>query len=1087
MKKLLIVGLSVAMGTALALGITACGKKGNSDADTAKEAIKTVTNLHASVGTETPTSYKVTGATRVGTQVVTVEWSVTSTYEGYADYVSVGEKGADQQVAINITQHEEDAIDYTLTASVTVGKATETKDFSHTIPAGGKIYTPSEAKTLAGTLDADAYYMEEGVVTAINVKGYVVAIEGGWNTQYNELQKVYIGDTAETAKTDALYVYYIDSDPVYMTKEFDVEVGDLITVRGALQNYKGNTPELTYNGTGESRIDPVIVAPIQKAPKTDAQILDDAKNALKINEYYSATGDYDLPVPIKDVTATWALEGGNNEYVKVEDGKLSVLKLPDTETSYKLTATLSYGTATPVKAEFTIKLGKLALTHAGTEADPFTPAEALTIAATLADKQYYSDTNGVKAVYVKGKVVDVGTWSGGNYNNYNKVYIIAEDAYTANATKDTTGAILVYRIASDPQLTEGTIKHGDTLLLLCGIQRYGETYELGSTKGSSDSSNSATLVTYTSGGGSVTPGPGGELSDPTKGTEIVAEGATVFDFSDVQVAEAEDYNDITEAALLAAFDNFTGLTVEESKVYAGNNTTGGPAAYQSTGGFLRMGSSKANGTLTLTFTKDINKIQILCLGWSATDTIAIEGFNPATIGNTDQVAYTFELTEAVKSFTITTAKRALIFKIAVTFTDGSETPPTPEHVHNYTYTYDTENGWQHKGHCDVSGCTQPDVTEECTPENNQCPDCKHDFTQKEILDKLFASKADSTMKGTYSLTGKVLRIDTAYDSTYKNVTFTMKVDDKEIQAFREKSTHSATVKAGDTVTVQGTLKHYYTGVKEFDAGCVITNLTTGELTNAEKVSEALRAVTLPASTAKDITLPEPTIEGVTFAWASNTETSIKVEGNTLKVTQTTEQVSVKITLTATCGTDATATKEFTVIVDAKLAEGSQTAEMKYSGSTTNMSGNNDANTIFKLDASIFTITSEKTNSGNNHVGLNKDGTMRLYKNETATLHIEIAATYKIVSIKVTLASNSQQKMDALKVVVGSTTVTGTGIDTAKTVATFAVDGTKVSLSNTCTASSSNQIYIASIEIVYAPASATVQAPAQVAILPVKEF
>ena len=54
MKKLLIVGLSVAMGTALALGITACGKKGNSDADTAKEAIKTVTNLHASVGTETP-------------------------------------------------------------------------------------------------------------------------------------------------------------------------------------------------------------------------------------------------------------------------------------------------------------------------------------------------------------------------------------------------------------------------------------------------------------------------------------------------------------------------------------------------------------------------------------------------------------------------------------------------------------------------------------------------------------------------------------------------------------------------------------------------------------------------------------------------------------------------------------------------------------------------------------------------------------------------------------------------------------------------------------------------------------------------
>ena len=63
------------------------------------------------------------------------------------------------------------------------------------------------------------------------------------------------------------------------------------------------------------------------------------------------------------------------------------------------------------------------------------------------------------------------------------------------------------------------LRHGDTLLLLCGIQRYGETYELGSTKGSSDTTNSATLVTYTSGGGSVTPGPDEPDPDTNYGTK----------------------------------------------------------------------------------------------------------------------------------------------------------------------------------------------------------------------------------------------------------------------------------------------------------------------------------------------------------------------------------------------------------------------------------------------------------------------------------------------------------------------------------------------------------------------------------------
>ncbi len=716
----------------------------------------------------------------------------------------------------------------------------------------------------------------------------------------------------------------------------------------------------------------------------------------------------------------------------------------------------------------------------GTEGNPYTVAEILDLAKDLADGSYLQADGKDAYVYIKGYVTNVGYI----YQSYGLSTVMIADE------KGGTPEFKLYTVnwgdampkpSTIPEKSPLTV--GDFVVCHGFVKNYSDEIEV-----DKDSAKSTypTFTTWTKAGGStVDPEPEPELSDPTTGTEIDENGATVFDFSGVAVAGANDYNEMTPEAILTAFDNYEGLTVTSSKVYAGNNNASGPSDYQEKGGFLRMGSGSASGTLTLNFSKDVKKIQILCIGWSTSDTIAIDGFNPATVGNTAQVAYTFELTEAVKSFTITTAKRVLIFKIAVTFADGSTVDPEPaEHVHNYTYTYDTETGWQHKGHCDVEGCNEPEITVQCVPELNVCPDCKHEFTQDEILAKLFASKADSTMSGTYSLTGKVLRIDTVYSSDYSNVTFTMKVGDKEVQCYREKSSYSQTVKPGDTVTVQGSLKHYYDGTKEFDTGCAITKLTAGELTNAEKVSEALRVVTLPASAEGDITLPTSTIEGVQFAWASDTETSIKVEGGKLKVTQTDESVTVKITLTATCGTDASETKEFTIVVDAKLPEGTEKAELKYSGSTGNMTGSNDAKTL-GANETIFTVTSEKTNSGQNHVGLNKDGSMRLYKNGTATLHIEVASTYKIISIKVTLASNTPAKMTDLKVVVGSDTITGTGTNSEGTVATFAVNGTKVSLSNT---NASNQIYISSIEVIYAPAAPAAAAvnAAPVAILPEKK-
>jgi hypothetical protein len=54
----------------------------------------------------------------------------------------------------------------------------------------------------------------------------------------------------------------------------------------------------------------------------------------------------------------------------------------------------------------------------------------------------------------------------------------------------------------------------------------------------------------------------------------------------------------------------------------------------------------------------------------------------------------------------------------------------------------------------------------------------------------------------------------------------------------------------------------------------------------------------------------------------------------------------------------------------------ETAVISYSGSTTNMTGGNDA-ALLGLDDELFSVVSDK-GGGSNHVGLNKDGTLRLY-------------------------------------------------------------------------------------------------------------
>ena len=201
------------------------------------------------------------------------------------------------------------------------------------------------------------------------------------------------------------------------------------------------------------------------------------------------------------------------------------------------------------------------------------------------------------------------------------------------------------------------------------------------------------------------------------------------------------------------------------------------------------------------------------------------------------------------------------------------------------------------------------------------------MTEAEIVDAAFALSSGATLPGTFTLTGTVSEIVTAYSSSYGNITVNMTVqntagEDKTIQCYRLKSgaADASTIVVGNLITVTGTLKNY-NGTIEFDANCTLDAITIPELTDVEKVElekgilDTISAVVADGTATVDVA--GTTYSEVAIAWASD-NAAITVDGNTLTIVRGAEAQTVTLTATLTCG-EATDTKEFTVYV-AKAGE-----------------------------------------------------------------------------------------------------------------------------------------------------------------------
>ena len=112
------------------------------------------------------------------------------------------------------------------------------------------------------------------------------------------------------------------------------------------------------------------------------------------------------------------------------------------------------------------------------------------------------------------------------------------------------------------------------------------------------------------------------------------------------------------------------------------------------------------------------------------------------------------------------------------------------------------------------------------------------MTYAEIVDYAYTLEDGMKIEDTYRLSGTIVKIDTAWNPDYKNITVTIAIagkEDKPIMCYRLAGEGAADLAVGDVITVEGLLKNYK-GTIEFDAGCVLVGM--GDIPDQKALLEA---------------------------------------------------------------------------------------------------------------------------------------------------------------------------------------------------------------------------------------------------------
>ena len=332
-----------------------------------------------------------------------------------------------------------------------------------------------------------------------------------------------------------------------------------------------------------------------------------------------------------------------------------------------------------------------------------------------------------------------------------------------------------------------------------------------------------------------------------------------------------------------------------------------------------------------------------------------------------------------------------------------------------------------------------------------------------VLEAAYALAKDETLAN-QTLTGVIVKIDSAYSTQHGNITVTILVEemtDMPMLCYRIKGEGADTIKVGDTITVTGTIKNY-SGTIEFDAGSALTAVDTeAPVSEITKIYTEAIALEVPNAVkeAGDVVLATTgeTYADVAISWAADND-CVAVNGGVL--TFTLPQVAATVTLTATvvCGESSEA---YTFAVTVSAAPSADTLTAGFVSSQLGLANAADFTTK-TVDQITFTAAK---NDGSNAPKYYTTGTaLRLYGKNSFT--ISCAAGYKIVSIAITTETGSNG-ISANNCTLTNATATGLG---STSVLLTPVDGTAaVVMTNP---NSSGQFRIAEISVTYAPVAPT---------------
>lgn len=455
------------------------------------------------------------------------------------------------------------------------------------------------------------------------------------------------------------------------------------------------------------------------------------------------------------------------------------------------------------------------------------------------------------------------------------------------------------------------------------------------------------------------------------------------------------------------------------KVYKGSYDAKGNSC-------LKLGTGSAKGSFSFTVPADVTKVGILVAGYKAkTVGISINGGTSQTISTTSSNGEYTEVevdttTKKTVSFATGTNYRCKINSI-VFYTAAADTNPSISiEGGNYTEIDDVVKLTANTANVTGTVAWSSSDTNVATVDQNGNVAAKAfgktiiTATVDEVEDTLefvvyptdgselsvaeaiqvceYTGATDCPF--TYSVTGVIESIDTAYDSSYGNITVTITDGTDSIKAFRMAGGEELIV--GDKIKVTGTLVNYNGNTPEFIQGCTYVAVQDDQTTAAAK--EALNQINAYMSLAYKYTRDQKEVAAVA------------------------ESIVMKHSITDT---------------------------------STNLTAEENNATIVGLDATLFDVATAK-NKASNEVGLNKDGTMRLYANAASqkgtSLTIKTLNGQKIVSIEVEFGGT-----------VGNITVNGDAADAAANASyTYLVDSTSVTIQNVT--ATNIQVWIKSITI-----------------------